>query len=93
MLNKLQYKKIFVTIRKYLKLFFIPKDEFDKQYYENRVRDAADEILTMPLSKRFEHIDAVRTKVLSKIIAERDSLAVKLNDLNKVIDNESFGKL
>lgn len=94
MLKKIQYKRIFVTIRRYIKITFAKikmivkiKDEedFDKEYLDRQIRDTVEEIMMLPVTKRFEYISGVHNQVMQKTIKERQELQDKLNVLNEVI--------
>ena len=87
MLKKLQYKRVFATLRKYAKMIFITETEFDKHYYETRVRDTVEEVLSMPLSKRFTYMKSIHEKVLTKTLVERAAMATKLQELDNILEN------
>jgi hypothetical protein len=84
-MNDIQYKKLFVLLRRVLRLFYKPKKDFDKQYYNSRVKAAVYEVMYMDVNERFKFVEEIKSKVLQETINEKEKLLLQINKINETL--------
>lgn len=85
-MNKIQYKKLFVLLRKVVRLFYTPEKDFEKEYYNTRIKEAVVEVMHIDVAQRFKFIEEVKAKALQKTIEERDQLEIEIEKINIVLE-------
>ena len=90
-MNNITNKRIFVSLRKIFKLFFVPEKDFEKKYQETRINDIVSELMLIPVTERFKFIQKVKDKLLEETIKEKEELVKQLDKITKtLIDYEKI---
>jgi len=90
-MKQINRKRIFVSLRKIFKLFFIPEEDFEKKYMETKIRDIVSELMFMSITERFKLLDTIKTRVTNETIKEKEKLIIKLDEITKtLIDYEKI---
>lgn len=84
-MNNLINKRIFVSLRKIFKLFFIPEKDFEKKYQETRTNDIVSELMLIPVTERFKFTQKIKDKLLEETIKEKEELIKQLDKITKTL--------
>lgn len=90
-MKKISYKKLFILLRNVLKLFYVSEKEFEKQYYDNKIKETVYELMCMNVKDRFKFIEDIQSKVLQQTISEKEEMVKKIEEINMII--EKYGKV
>lgn len=84
-MSNLTNKRIFVSLRKLFKLFFVSEKDFEKKYQETRINDIVSELMLIPVTERFKFVNKINVKLLEETNKEKEKLIEKLDKITKTL--------
>ena len=85
-------KKFLVRLRRLGRMFLLPQEQFDTEYYKRRLRDISEEINEMPAKDRFSFVNELRNNVRNTLIKERAIYKLKLKAVSEILEENETTK-